>query len=353
MGGSQSTEKNVFSQSADYMNTTATSTTAVVDAMKDGNQLFLRKDVAHKISELSQYFETFNKNDYKGMLSYVDHLNKNLKSGDKPIEISEPIKKALLEFHNAILTNIDKTMLTDEDKNDKFKSIISSKDYDNIFKQLGDHYVKDLDMKKAEILKSKGIVESKEMSESISVIINSVKNLKVKYKFFEYKYIELNIFLILIIQKAYVVIDEFVKNVLDFNSQRDVMREKVLKDTLNIMTSILDAADLQIQPNDFEYLTSMMDKVSADIKEKDETFKQKLTSFKDVANQEILDIVKGMSSTDQDKLLESLQSAKEQRNRQLQGGFLRGQSSLPQAFYDIDKLDSATGAQPEMGAKLL
>ena len=312
----------------------------VKQALEKGDQLFLEKDVRDKISEVSDIFSAFSKDDHNKLLRYVDSINQSLKmSGNETFELSEPIKKSLMEFHNAILTGLDTATMSDEGKDAKYVEIMSNKsnNMESIFKILGDHYGKDLEEKKNFIMRSQGIADSKEMQGNIETIMNSVKGLKVKYKFFEYKYIELNIFLILFIQQVYKSMDAFVNNIVAFNKQRDFTREQLIKDTLKIMLDVLTAADLQINPNDFDHITGMMDKLKIHMDKKNNELDTKMRDLVDVTSNNLSGFLDAMSDTTKKQMYEQLKE--DPRIESMRGGFVRDGSMFPQAFYDLDKVD--------------
>lgn len=319
---------------------------AVLESVKVGNQIYLEKDVRDKIQSLTKVFEKYSENDHKGLLKEVDSINNTLKRmGHPSLELSDKVKNALMQFHGAILSGIDTSNMDQEQKDRKFIELINDpkgdpkKNMDNIFKLLGDYYGKDFEKARDEIVNSPGIADSKEMKDNISLIINNVKGLKVKYKFFEYKYIELNIFLILFIQHVYRTLDEFIKNVLAFNSQRDDTREKVLKDTLKVMINILTAADLQIEPQDFEYLTGMMDKIKSDMQDKEREMNNKLKDLVTITTDNLSGFLDAMTDATKVDMYQKLGATEAVRNPQPKpgqytGGMLRGESILPRSFYE-------------------
>jgi hypothetical protein len=300
----------------------------------------------------------------------VDSINETLrKMGHPSFELSDKVKNALLQFHGAILSGIDTSSMDQEAKDRKFVELMnqnkddSQKNIEGIFKLLNDYYGKDFEKTIEGIVNAPGIAESKEMKDNVSLIANSIKSLKVKYKFFEYKYIELNIFLILFVQHVYKTLDDFVKNVLAFNTQRDETREKVVKDTLKIMINILTAADLQIEPKDFEYLTGMMDKLKTHMDKKEQEMNEKVKGLYEITTDNIagfLDALSDATKVDMYNKLGQQDAIKKNQpysggmlrdhsvlsktfyeDKGMSGGFLRGQSVLPQAFYEIDGIETA------------
>lgn len=336
---------------------------AVTDAVKSGNQVFLEKDVRDRVSELSTMFTDFNNNDYKGLLGHIERINQALKEkGDQPFELSEQIKASLLQFHTAILSGIDTSLMGETEKNQKFVGIMNnpneSKDANlaNVFRLLGDHFGRDLEAKKNQLVQAQGISESPQMQQNVETIMNAVKALKVKYKFFEYKYIELNIFLILFVQHFYKTLDSFITNVLAFNSVRDTNRERIIQDTLTMMIGILNAADLQIDPKDFAHITESMEKLRAHMDKKNKDMEANMRDLVAITTDNLSGFVNALTDATKVDLMKQLQQSPRPLgttsapltgipgmpmpggSRQ-KGGFPRDGTLFPQAFYNIDKVD--------------
>lgn len=320
----------------------------VAQAVKTGDQLLLEKDVIDKVKEVSDIFKTFNTDDAKGLLSYVEKMNDKLKGQGDGLVISDDIKKALLTFHNAVLSQIDLSQidgnlsLTDLDKQKqkdaKFVELMNKnkenpkENLEEIFKLLGQSVTKELDEKKKIIMQSQGISESKEMQAGVESIMGNVKSLKVKYKYFEYKYIELNIFLILFVQHVYATMHTFVNNIIEFNKQRDDAREKIIQDTMKLMAGILGEGEQGLNVVDTNTLRELTTKVQNVMKQKDDAMKQRLDEMVKVST----DNIQGFLSALTDATKGTMQAQLNQQPQQ-QGGFVRDHSRFPQAFYDLSK----------------
>lgn len=315
-------------------------TKTVEESLKSGNQIFMEKDVREKILEVSKVFEAFNKDDHKLLLEYVDSINMTLqKNGSPEFKISDPVRRSLAEFHTAVLNGLENAALkTDSEKSAMYSDIMKNGKIDDLFHALSRSYTKEFDEKKDRILTTQGIVNNDEMKKNISSIMNTVKTLKIKSKYFEYKYIELNIFLILFVQQTYIAMDSFVKNIMDFNSQRDMIRESMIKDTMKVMTNILTSADLQINPQDFNYITDMIAQLRKHMENKNLELQQKLQKTETVAHQQVMDVVNQFTSASQiptQKPNEPFNYYNKPTTLGQQGGYIRDGSMFPQAFYDL------------------
>lgn len=283
----------------------------VKDALLNNNQIIFEQDVNKKIIEVSRMFKALNDNDYKGLLKYIDSINSNLEESSK-IKISDSLKTTLATFHNNILHNIDKASMSETDVNNEFVKIMKGTP-DNIMSVLSDKYGKDLESYKKTLLSSYGISDNAVLKENVEEIMNSVKSLKVKYKFFEYKYIELNIFMLLFIQHSYNTIEAFVSNVLAFNNLRDNAREELVKQTLQIMMNIINSADLSIKPEDFEQLSQSMVQLQQTSQNRAVELDKKLQELSTASANSISQFVLGLDDTTRQKLQQDLEAANKAR----------------------------------------
>jgi hypothetical protein len=286
-------------------------------------------------------------------------LNQKLDS-ELQIKLSDPVKSSLQKFHEAILSNIDNaSMLTDEQKHARYLDLVNGSP-DTVFKLLDNSFAKEFENTK-NILAEKGIdvAQYPFVAQSLDKIIDSTKKLKVKYKFFEYKYIELNIFTILLIQHLYQTLDNFVVSILEFNKFRDANREKLLKDTLDVFMNIMTNAELQLSPDDFDNMNKLVVNIKDNIERKNKDFDDRMKSMVDVATENLTGLLNVMSESTQVDMLKKLNekpNIKEKagyvggfiregsrprstsggkKKQSMQGGFVRDASHFPQAFYEL------------------
>jgi hypothetical protein len=186
-------------------------------------------------------------------------------------------------------------------------------------------------------MQAQGISESKQMQEGVESIMGNVKSLKVKYKYFEYKYIELNIFLILFVQHVYATMHTFVNNIIEFNKQRDDAREKIIQDTMKLMAGILGEGEQGLNVVDTNTLRELTTKVQTVMKQKDEAMKQRLDEMVKVSTDNIQGFLAALTDATKGDMKEQLNKQGGSKQKQQQGGFVRDHSRFPQAFYDLTK----------------
>lgn len=325
---------------------------AVKDALLKGDQVFLEKDVRQSVQKVSEIFKTFNEDDAPGIIKQLDEFNESMKkAGKEEFSVSDEIKNSFKAFHETILSGIENyATMSDDEKKKKFKETMSQDNKDGVFKILGDKYAKDLEEKKNTILTIQGLTENKAMKEGVESIMDNVKALKVKYKFFEYKYIELNIFLILFVQHVYQSMNGFVTNVAAFNKVRDSNREALFKEAMKLMSEMLKDAGVESKT---ESLLDMMTKIKTHMQKTDEEMNNKMEGIMKLTADNLSGFIDALTQTTKDDLFTQLQNGKQaptqggmnkhtnsnRKKLKQTGGFVRDHSRFPQAFYDIEKID--------------
>lgn len=303
---------------------------AVRKAVEKGQQLFLHEDVIKHMKEVGKVVDAFKKDDGQGLLRMVESYNQAL--GSEQIQIPDAVKASLVKFHSAVLDNLDAT-LVGEERNAAFREIMNEPSA--AFAALGKTFAKDVEEKREQLFAREFMKENSEMQQSIVSILDNIKNLKVKYKYFEYKYMEMNIFLILFVQKVYQTMDEFVDNVLAFNKLRDANRENMMKETLRMMVEIMTAADLEMNPRDFENVMQMMQKVRADVVKSESDMEAKMEQLMKLSSENMSTFLNAFTGATKSQLAAALNRPGNAPG--MNGGFLRSGSILPQAFYELDK----------------
>lgn len=308
----------------------------VQEALTKNNQTVIEKEVRDKIAQVSEVFTQFNNNDDKALLAHIDGINKELKANKQDeIVISDNIKGALVKFRDAILKSITDDTMSDETKKEKYKELMAKDDPKTVIEALKKTIAIEMEEKKQKILGENPITKDAAMTQDINTILGNVKDLKVKYKYFEYKYIEMNLFLIIFIQKVYTSMDTFVANVLSFNNARDVVRDEMLRDTLKLMTSILDASDLQITDEDSKALSSLMTQTKNRAEEKQKELEEYLKTVVKSEGDGLKELLSTFSDALKLKMFDTLKENAAVKAKQ-SGGFVRGESVMPQAFYELD-----------------
>jgi hypothetical protein len=244
--------------------------------------------IVEKIKGLGDVIGFFNDNDTSSIENFVDTYNKQVSAKDQ-IEIGPEIKGLMLGFHNQLLEVIDGQLIgaTSSEKQQVLKSKL--KDNKALNEMLRLYYNQKMQDVESRVLNDEVVRSNPEITETVRIIMNNVKSLKVKYKFFEYKYIQLNVFMIVFIQYVYNSMGKFIVDVIAYNQARDAIRQEMTQKIFRATQEIMGSSDMQLKPQDAEainrMITNLQDKVSRDQKEIQEmSGKLKNNSLSDLLN---------------------------------------------------------------------
>jgi hypothetical protein len=164
-------------------------------------------------------------------------------------------------------------------------------------------------------------------------IFDTIKELKVRYRFFEYKYIELNVFMLLFVQHVYTAMSDFTTQVLAINKLREEDRQNIMKNGFDSINNTLKESGLKLQPDDYNNMQKLFTSLQTKLTNQDKEMRDKMDGLMQITTANMSDFVGALSKSTLDSMVAAGQ--KQQQTGQQQGGFVRGQSQFPQAFYDL------------------
>lgn len=264
-----------------------------IDAQQEytGSPLFMApNNVVDKIKGLGDVIGFFNDNDTSALEGFVDEYNKRVSSKDK-IDIGPEIKNLLLSFHNQLLTVIDSQVVgaTPAEKQQILKS--KMKDNKQLNEMLSMYYSDKLRSIEARVMSDETVKGNKELGDTVRTILNNVKSLKVKYKFFEYKYVQLNIFMIVFIQYVYNSMTKFIVDVIAYNQVRDAFRQEMTQKIFDATKDIMTSSDIQIKPQDADAITNLIQGLQAKVKKDQEEIQEMSARLKNNSMADLLNFV--------------------------------------------------------------
>lgn len=256
-----------------------------------GSPLFMApNNVVDKIKGLGDVIGFFNDNDTSALEGFIDDYNKKVANKDK-IDLGPEIKNLLLSFHNQLLTVIDSQVVgaTPAEK----QQILKSKIKDN--KQLNDmlsmYYNEKLKNIETRVMNDEAVRGNKELGDTVKTIMSNVKSLKVKYKFFEYKYIQLNIFMIVFIQFVYNSMTKFIVDVIAYNQVRDAFRQEMTQKIFDATKDIMSSSDIQIKPQDAEAVNKLIQNLQDKVRKDQEEIQEMSARIKNNSMADLLNFI--------------------------------------------------------------
>lgn len=291
-------------------------------AVKDGQgEELIITEMKDKFKQVSELFQGYNTSSPAEIQERLRTIRTTL--GSQDITLSPEITTAMESVHNALISSIDKKITTSnlspQQRNSARKEALKNMQFEEILSVLTSNFSGDIDTQKNRVLENLGIATNAEIGQSVSSIFDTVKSLKVKYKFFEYKYIELNVFMLLYVQYSYETLQNFVDNVLQFNKIKNQSRDELIAEAFKSVSALMNDAQLQATPTDTDSLKKIMTALQTNMQEKDEIMNNKLNQVIQLGNENIKGFVDGLSEATKTKFRENL----------------KGGSEKPQAFFDL------------------
>lgn len=332
-------------------------------------EIVLDKGVKQQIDKLSEYVSYFNSNDVTPLIKVIDDYKMNLETSTGKHYDLNNVKTFVGKFHQELLEKISKDFpdINEQEKQAKLSEKLRDKSLPDYLRNIYDNKLGDL---RTEILKSPLVQKDSKMTTNIERIFTDITGIKSKYKYFEYRYIQLNLFLIVFIQHTFNTMDKFINSVLAYTVQRDTFRNDALRKLIDLLLQIMRQAELDIDQKDFESIEALMSVVEGSIKDKQVKLNQAVEKARVEALDEMLKLVMAHHDVFSDRIADDFGSPdtsnafvqqygtpnklsrpptgpsslrpnaprpSSQMGDEMFGGFLRDHSRLPQAFYEINK----------------
>jgi hypothetical protein len=351
---------------------------------KGNKEVFLHTDVQDQIQKLNKYVDNFNKSDVNALLDIVNQYSMRFKKPDGERYDLRNVEYFISEFYKDLkiaITN-ENPSLESEQIDVKIKEKLQNNELPLYLKTIYDKNFQDL---KDEINSS---IQDSKSQKDIESIFSNISTLKSKYRYFEYKYIELNIFMIIFIQHTFQIMDKFVSTVISHVNDQDKQSSNSIKKLVSLLLEVMKRADLQINKTDFDTLDSLMSVMKKELQEKKQILNEGIEKAKTEVNANMVTLLNNASAPDNQPLKRSVTTnnidqisafpSQQQvkvnlgdwqqtenitgstQNIRVQpistpipdsrptvsarypgtnllGGFVRGHSRFPQAFYDLNK----------------
>ena len=309
-----------------WWNKPKASTVNAANVKKDGNNrdnIVLDQEVRDQIDKLSKYIEYFNTSDLNSLFKVIDESGNNY--GDL-----KAVKAFVKEFYENLMKQIseENSNLSNSQKNDKLQAHLQDQKLPEYIKTI---YDKELNKLKEDVSNSTYIQNDSGAKKNLETIFTNISHLKSKYKYFEYKYIQLNLFMLVFIQHTFKTMEDFVSKVTKYIAEQDKTRSKTVSELINLLVKIMNQADLNIDKNDFNAINIMMASLEKEIKDKQNRVNSQVSKFATEASAQLL---QGLSGNNSSNPFTSIAPAP--TTPPTNGGFVRSHSRFPQAFFDLN-----------------
>jgi hypothetical protein len=180
---------------------------AVIKNIED-RRVMVDEVLTTNITELSKILQQFNTNDTENL---VNRLKENS-------ELSSKLPKDAMDrigtIHKSLLDSID-AGVSDEEKKKMLQTDGGLSKHIQMFMD------KEMDAKMKDYLSNPFIANDPTIQKNMVDITGSIKSIRSKYKFFEYKYIQMNLFLITFIKHVSDNMNKFINETIAFTEARE------------------------------------------------------------------------------------------------------------------------------------
>jgi hypothetical protein len=284
----------------------------------------LDSDVNDKVKKLNSYINDFNTNDTKTLLSVIKEFQEKTNKTSGTNYNFDQIEQFILNFHQSLQKELDSSednrkisdILNNDDSLKKYLDEMKTHKTDEIFKDIINN----------DTVKNNGALQT-----NIKNILNNINNMNVKHKFFEYKYIQINLFLIIFIQHTMSTMQDFIEKVTQYSLLRDAKKRDSIDELVKILLQLLNDSRVQLDPENFNVINNMVKTINSDINSNQKKLNDKINTIKDASFNEIVKFLYNNAFTEQN----IVNQFNPDETPIMKGGFIKGNSVIPQEFYNL------------------
>lgn len=256
------------------------------------SSFILDTEVSEKINKINTYIDFFNRNDTKSLLSVIKEFQQKTNSSYPNNNFNfDKIENFIVDFHQNLQKELDITgdrsqindILNNDETLKKYLENIKNHKTEEVFKDLMNN----------DTIKNNGMLQT-----NIKNILNNINNMNVKHKFFEYKYIQVNLFLIIFIQHVMATMQNFIEKVSYYSILRDAKKKDGVDSLIKILIDILNDPRVQLDPANFDMITDMSKKINKDIQDNQKKITEKINNIKEASFNDIVKFLYNNAFTD-------------------------------------------------------
>lgn len=241
--------------------------------------------VKEKINVIDGLINNFNNNDVKSMIQ-------NMSSQELYKDVLTPeLVGKVSDLHNRVLAQME------DESNMKSNAALR-----NVMSQIVDQQTQ---QKIDEFMQDPTIGKNPLIKNDIESLANSIKVIGTRYRYFEYKYIQLNLFVIGFVKHVYDTMGSFIESNMEYFEAREQYRTQLTVDFIKALKGVLETNDLIINDKELTDLNKLMNAMKEDVNEKRLETKEKIQqiananmkSIDEYVEQHRADIYKGVPNS--------------------------------------------------------
>jgi hypothetical protein len=227
------------------------------------------KALVDNINNLNQILTQFKENDTKAMIDKIKRDNvllqnfKNLSPEEQEkyrykLKLDDNLLNKLEDIHGNILNNLDYSF-----GDVKTKGKLG--DDKNLQQYIQGFVDKDLDLRMKDYLQNPFIQGDPTVARSMADVTNSIKTIRGKYKYFEYKYVQMNLFLMVFINYVNNTMRQYIDETAAFYAARQKYHLVLIQNVIKTFQSQLGDEAKKMTDIDIENFTIPLSQLTNEI----------------------------------------------------------------------------------------
>jgi len=247
-----------------------------VKALLASKSVLMPKETEGNMTFTQQLIQALGTNNTELILQAVDAYNQKFDANNSRRIKMEPYANNIKSFHTRLVDSIDGARklegLNDDERIKAWGDIPELKDATRTFNTMKKYITKEVDVLKQSVVTDSVVANNQDIKGTIVQIFDRFSDLKTRNMFFEYKYIQMYLFLSVFVQHVYNTMDKFITDVISINGLKDKYRQDAYKQIFEKLLAMYnvrgDSLNLDIENTDqfFNELAQGMDKKMEDIK---------------------------------------------------------------------------------------
>lgn len=286
------------------------------------------RDVIAKLQDLTQTITDYKKDNTKILVEDIIKYNEMV-SNNKKITLPKNVIDKITTYHNTVLNEL---------RNDKKPK-----------EAIKEFYDKRLDEFAQSLNQNQDLRDNPEIAKQLGQVVSNIKLIKTSSSFFEYKYIQMNLFMVYFVQKVYNVLEKYTEDVTEYMILQNTYRQKLMINFMQQIVKILESEkNVGFSEDDQKNFMGMIDNITSGFQKTEQKVKDDLAKMKTGAVAQFADeIMKSdtnskkntSSAVVNNRIIDPLARSKTYGGGEgnQKGGMIRDLSILPQKFFEMLK----------------
>ncbi len=234
------------------------------------------KDTETNLKFTQELIKALGTNNTELILQAVDIYNEKFDANNARRIRMEPYATNIKNFHTRLVNSIDGSRsldgLNSEERISALGNMSELKDATRTFNTMKRYISKEVNVLKDSVVTDGVVAGNREIKTTIEKIFERFSDLKTRNMFFEYKYIQMYLFMSVFVQHVYNTMDKFIVDVISINELKDRYRQEAYKQIFDKLLQMFeihgDSLNLTVENTDefFNTLAKGMDKKMDDVK---------------------------------------------------------------------------------------